>query len=153
MSPQDHETTAVCPRCRVADCRRAFDELCAKEFGDRDYAAVHLLTVDAYSLQHGEERSARSNAYHLVRLTAALEFAADSGTGSPEPRGWRERIERGIALPDSAIPADPGEMTVTHPTGAAGPAEHGERVREWARAVWETWGGYHDWARAELERL
>ena len=124
----------------------------AKAYSDRGYAAVHLLTINSYSLQHGEDRSARSNAYHLVRLGAALEFNSDSRIGSRAPQGWRERVQRADALPDLAVPADSGELTIANVASADGPDEHAVLVGAWAESDWAAWREHHDWARAELER-
>jgi hypothetical protein len=46
-----------CPECRAADnlCQARFDEFLVLEFTDRDYGAVHHLTVATYMLQHSSK--------------------------------------------------------------------------------------------------
>ncbi len=41
-------------------------------------------------------------------------------------------------------PASLGELTILYVLEAKGPDEHGERVREWARSVWEAWSLHHE---------
>jgi hypothetical protein len=56
-----------------------FGEVQIREATDPAYAAVHLLTVDSYVLQHSERHSPRSNAFHLLRLGWLL-----FGDGDPD---------------------------------------------------------------------
>src|SRR5580700_7062740 len=79
--------TAKCPRCdavvpeRFANCAAMFHAVLEREYSDPAFGAAHLFTVDAYALQHSEEHSPRSNAFHLMRLCWLLEHG-----GSPSIR-------------------------------------------------------------------
>ena len=50
-----------CPECGATvtqgreACQTLFDEVLAREFGDKKYARMHRLTVDVYALQHSAE--------------------------------------------------------------------------------------------------
>jgi hypothetical protein len=50
-------------------------------------------------------------------------------------------------------PADRGKVTIADVHGAASPEEHAERVRRWAKSVWEAWIVHHEWARQWLKNL
>ncbi len=71
---------AVVPEGK-AGCQKLFEEVVAREFGDYQYARLHRLTVDTYSLQHPEQylRSRKSFAAHLTGMYAALEGEDPSG--------------------------------------------------------------------------
>ena len=62
-------------------CRRIFEGVLAKGYSDPAFGKVHLITVDAYALQHGDAHGPQSNAYHLVRLCAIVEFGASPAIG------------------------------------------------------------------------
>ncbi len=132
----------------VDGCHRLFEEVLAKGYGDWVYGAVHLLTVDSYALQHGDSHVPRSNAYHLVRLCALMEFGASPRIGSREPQGWQARLEGGREVPISRLANNAPAVTVLDVVGAENPKEHAERV--WARSEWEAW---QEWARGVLREL
>jgi hypothetical protein len=157
-STDQSSTPSACACCGgvvpggTAGCRKFFEELLALEYSDPAYGDVHLLTVDAYALQHSEEHGPRSNAYHLIRLCWLLEGGGDPriGQGGPRSRalsdGYRD-------LPFLEPPANRGQMTVIDVHGAAGPEEHAERVHRWAASVWEAWRAHHAWARQWVKQL
>lgn len=131
------------------ECWAAFGEVSEKEYGDLRYARVHGLTVDAYFAQHPGEpspRAVRSVAVHLVGLCLQMErdllpeelYAVHkrvSSLAKEERFFWMEP------------PASLGEPTILHVRDAKGPDEHAERVREWARSVWEVWSPCHGTVR------
>ena len=137
------------------ECWAAFGEVSGKEYGDFRYARVHGLTVDAYCAQHPGEPSPqaiRSVAVHLVGLFLQMErdlrpeelYAAHGRTSSQAKEGkkdifWMEP------------PASLGETTILYVLDANGPDEHAERVREWARSVWEAWSPRHETVRRWAE--
>ena len=63
-----------CPLCGAPEvggedgCRRIFESVLAKEYDNPAFGEVHLITVDAYALQHGDAHGPRSNPYHLVAV-------------------------------------------------------------------------------------
>lgn len=132
-------------------CWAAFGEVSEKEYGDFRYARVHGLTVDSYCAQHPGEPSPqaiRSVAVHLVGLYLYLERGLPPG----ELYATRQRVaslakegKEDVAWLDP--PASLGDITVLYVRDAKYPDEHAERVREWARSVWEAWSPYHETVR------
>jgi hypothetical protein len=152
----DAQPLAPCTRCGAvvsggtAGCLRLFQEVLALEYTDPAYGAVHLLTVDAYALQHSEDHGPRSNAFHLIRLCMMLEYGDDTRIGHGS-RWWQASVGGKREIPFLEPPADRGALTIADVHGAAGPEEHAERVHRWARSVWEAWGIYHEWVRQWLQ--
>ncbi|MCY3800097.1 MAG: DUF5946 family protein [Chloroflexi bacterium] len=148
-----------CPLCGAPEaggedgCRRIFESVLAKEYSDPAFGKVLLITVDAYALQHGDAHGPQSNAFHLVRLCAIVEFGASPVIGTREPQGWREMLEAGRRLPEIHLTGSPGPVTVADVAGATSAAEHVDLVRAWGRSVWTAWEEWHDWARRVLKDL
>ncbi len=141
---------AIVPTGR-ARCRDAFDEVCAREYSDPGFGAVHLLTVDAYALQHSEEHGPRSNAFHLARLGRLIERGEDAAIGRRPPRAVGKAEEaRYRRLPELDPPAFRGTLTIADVHGAGDPEEHARRVLAWARSVWEAYRPHHEWARGSV---
>lgn len=144
----------ICKMCGAnvpegfGSCRAVFEAVCAREYSEPGFAAVHLLTVDAYTLQHSEEHGPRSNAFHLMRLGRLLERGEDASLGHRPPRevgkAFEERYRR---FPFLEPPRDRGELTVVDVHGVQQPEAYARQVRAWARAVWEAYQAHHDWAR------
>ena len=133
-------------------CRRLFEEMLAKEYSDPAYGAVHMLCVDAYSLQHPAGQGPRSCAFHLLSLQMALLHDADPTIG--RSRSWlQRRMQMVDAVPQLEPPASLGEVTIADIRGPANPEDYAERVWRWAESVWRAWGIHHHWARDWLERL
>ncbi len=146
-----------CPMCGAkvpdgfANCQAVFDAILTQEYTDPAFAAVHLLTVDSYVLQHSEEHGPRSNAFHLMRLCLLLEHGGNPSIGQRPPREVGKAFEeRYKALPYLAPPVDRGGITIAEVYGAREPGEHAERVRAWAQAVWEAYSRHHAWARSAV---
>lgn len=137
----------------LASCLAAFEEVCAREYSDPAFGAVHLLTVDAYALQHSEEHGPRSNAFHLLRLGRLLERGESPAIGSRPPREAGKAFEgRYRAFPELKPPTDRGTLTIADVHGAPDSDEHAARVRGWARSAWEAYRDHHEWARAMAAR-
>ncbi len=127
-------------------CRKLFEEILAKEFSDYRYGKIHRLTVDAYSLQHPDAymRSSKSFAAHLTGIYAALE-SEDALTVNQTMQRWlsgNPKINKPIRLPEER-----GNLTINHMRSAVDANEHGKRVREWARDVWNAWSEHHALAK------
>ncbi|MEP6652084.1 MAG: DUF5946 family protein [Myxococcales bacterium] len=124
-------------------CWAIFSEVCAKDYGDYRYPAVHRLIVDAYMAQHpnfSTPAGRRSIAVHLVGLYCLLEeglSAKDAGRAM------------GAVFPDKrdtpAFEPTPwlGEVTIASLHSAKDLSEHQDRAMLLARAVWRAWGPYH----------
>lgn len=152
MPPPNHSTT--CPECggtipaTFQSCKAVFEEVCALEYGDPAYAAAHLMTVDACALQHSARRGPRSNAFHLMRLCRLIEQGDSPGIGQRPRRQAGKAFEQVYrALPYLPPPADPRALTIMDVHGADDPADHAQRVRRYAQAVWQAWAVHHTWAR------
>jgi hypothetical protein len=149
----------LCPMCAALvpegfeSCRAVFQDICAREYSDPAFGAVHLLTVDAFCLQHSEECGPRSNAFHLMRLCSLLERDGNPSIGQRPPRNIGKALEeRYREFPELARPPTRGSCTVAGVHGAQDPDEHAERVRRWANSVWEAWKLHHAWAREAVRR-
>jgi hypothetical protein len=135
-------------------CRAVFEEVCAREYSDPAFGAVHLLTVDAYCLQHSEEHGPRSNAFHLMRLCNLLEHGGDPRIGAGPPRAQAKAFESHYRqFPFLESPERRGEFTIADVYGAQEPGTHAQQVRQWAQSVWEAWEFHHDWAREMAGRF
>ena len=126
-----------------------FEEVCAREYSEPAFGAVHLLTVDTYALQHSEEHGPRSNAFHLLRLRHLLELGASPALGKRPDRAAGKALERRYrGFPQLGAPRDRGALTVAGVYAARDATEHEQRVLAWARCVWEAYRAHHEWARA-----
>jgi hypothetical protein len=132
----------------IESCRAIFEEVCVREYSDPAFGAAHLLTVDAYALQHSEEHGLRSNAFHLMRLCLLLEHGGDPRIGAGPPRATAKALEQHYRrFPFLEPPSQRGEGTIADVYGAPDAREHSERVRRWAESVWQAWELHHAWAR------
>lgn len=130
-------------------CVAVFEAICAREYTDLRFGAVHLLTVDAYALQHSEEHGPRSNAFHLMRLCNLLEHRGNPAIGQRPQRQIGKAFEDHYRkFPHLAPPDHRGSQTVADVYGAQDAADHAARVQAWARSVWEAYKPHHEWARA-----
>lgn len=147
-----------CPMCGaivpdgLTRCRDAFNEVCEREYSDPGFGAVHLLTVDAYALQHSEEHGPRSNAFHLSRLGRLLERGESPAIGRRPTRAAGKALEsRYRGFPELEAPAFRGALTIADVHGADDPEDHARRVWAWALSVWEAYRPHQRWARASVE--
>jgi len=148
-----------CPECGAVvpggfeSCKAVFEDVCALEYSDFACGAVHLLTVDAYTLQHSAECGPRSNAFHLMRLCRLLEHGDNPCIGQRPPRELGKAFEdeyRGY--PYLGPPPHQAQLTIADVHGAATPEEHAQRVLRYAASVWRTWAVHHAWARRQAQR-
>ena len=120
---------------------------CSREYSDRRYWPVHRLTVDAYAVQHPGKPSPQtiqSVAVHLISLYLVLERDCDPDEATNAMQQATTCKQRFAWLKP---PASLGEGTVVYVRDAKNPAEHKERVREWARSAWEVWSAHHETVR------
>jgi hypothetical protein len=131
-------------------CWAVYGEVLAREYSDPELMAIHQLTVDAYAAQHPGEpgrRSAQSVWLHLATLSLVLELGHDPAAG---PAVHRQLVRR-REYPWLEPPQPLGTLTVAHVQAAAGGDEHVQRVREWARDVWEAWRPHHATIRSWVD--
>ena len=129
-------------------CWAVYGGVLAREYEDYAlYAPIHRLTVDAYAAQHPgtpSPQSRQSVGVHLIRLHLQLE------RGLPHDRA-NDAMLRISARPDRfpwlGPPPHLGDLTVLDVQRAEDPTDHMERVRRWARSVWEAWSPHHDTVR------
>lgn len=136
-------------------CRAMFGAVLQREYSDPTFGAAHLLTVDAFALQHSEQCGRRSNAFHLMRLCWLVEHGGDASIQRVRKGGrafYDAREELYDDFPFLEPPANRGELTVVSVLGAQTAQEHVERARAWGMSVWETWNQHHCWAREQVEQ-
>ena len=124
-------------------------EVLAKEYENYSlYAPVHRLTVDAYAAQHPgvpSRLAVQSVAVHLIRLHFQLERSL------PHEEANAVMLRVSAHAKDSFTWLEPpeslGAVTVLNVLDTENPVEHAERVREWAKSVWDAWSPHHDTVR------
>ena len=132
------------------ECVSVYNEVLGTEFGHLLlFAKVHQLTVDAYAVQHaGAAHKDKSVCVHLV----GLHLAIDHGIQSREIAPYLQRLAKKTdAWPHFEPPVETGPLTVFD-IAMAGPEQHVEQVRAWARQLWSAWTPQHD-AVADLAEV
>jgi hypothetical protein len=159
---RDHRTmaeasTSPCPECGAEGvggeegCNGLFQEVVGREFSRPELFQVHRLTVDAYSLQHPGRymKSAKSAVAHLTGMCWAME-----DRDGPEVSVALSRFLDGtpaFSRPERVPPPGKrGGMTIVDVHSASDSRTHLDRVRAWAREVWESWSAHHSQARIWL---
>jgi hypothetical protein len=137
-----HRYTGASP-----DCWAIFGEVTEREYGDYRYARVHQLTVDAYCVQHPgvpSPQTIQSVAVHLIGFYLRLEHGL-------RPERVAAACQRAASGKRRFVWLEPlaslGEIVVSYVRDAQDPAEHEERVREWARSAWVAWSPHHETVR------
>ncbi len=129
-------------------CWAVYGEVLDREYEDYTrYAPVHRLGVDAYAAQHPGVPSPQAIAsvgVHLIRLHLMLERGLRPEKANAAMQ-WASRRKRDFVWLDP--PSSLGELTVLYVRDARDPEEHIQRVREWARSVWEAWSPHHQTIR------
>jgi len=133
-------------------CWNIYGEILEREYGNYRYWPAHRLTVDAYAVQHPgspSPQTIQSVAVHLISLYLILEEAHSTEEATKTMQRATTHKKRFVCL---GPPASVGALTVLYMRGSGSPAEHMERVEEWAGSAWEAWSGHHDtirrWATA-----
>lgn len=141
---------SACPYCGAPlgegeNCDDLFGKLLSLEYGDPEYGAVHLLSVDCYVLQHSEAHSPRSNAFHLLRLYFILYRSSSPAIGFQDKRLNRLIRQRYRDFPDLKASEYRGSINVADVLKATNPREHRRLVELWAQAVWKAYDIHHKW--------
>lgn len=137
------------------ECRNIyFGQVLIREYESPECGAVHLLSVDCYALQHSEDHSPRSNAYHLLRLCWVL-FGGGSADIGQKDKGPMQFIMEKYYRSFLEIRAPPlrhrGKITVIDMYHTKNAAEHKEMAYRWGRSVWDTYLEHHVWAKQMLK--
>jgi hypothetical protein len=142
-----------CPACGAplggrAGCQAAFDDLGARAWTTPGRAAVHNAVVDAYAMQHPEEygRSAKSYAAHLVALGCGVEHPGDPNLYWAIAR-W---LDGPGTLDKPALLTPRGSLTIADVRQDGDDPEYPDRVRQWAKKVWEAYADQQALARQWL---
>ncbi len=152
-------THTPCPMCGAetppdATCSEVFDIILAKEYSEYGFAAVHLYSVDSYALQHSEDHSPRSNAYHLMRLSRLIVDGASphivKGATNNKSKAFEKAYQQ---FPFLEPPPNRGDLTVMHLHNIDDVPTYQQRAREWAESVWEAWEIHHPWAIEASNRI
>jgi len=137
------------------NCRAMFNAVLEREYSDPAFGQSHLLTVDAFCLQHSEQCGPRSNAFHLMRLCWLVEHGGDPGIRQvrrADRASSKAREENLRHFPFLKPPASRGELTVVSVLRALTAAEHAQAARAWGECVWETWSEHHGWGREQARQ-
>jgi hypothetical protein len=128
-----------------AECWAVFEQVLAREYEDTVlFGMVHQLTVDTYVVQHaGGRHPDKSVCVHLVGLL----FTQEQGVTPTRVPPLLQRLTQRTRWPHLEPPAERAVLTIQDVALAANRAEHAQRVREWAAAVWRSWDAHHGVAR------
>lgn len=156
---------STCPGCGVVlpgsgelwNPRSLASEACHAVYGEVagyesqhvvELGSWHQLLVDAYAAQHAGERTPPIGpAFALIGLHLTL----DEGWDGLRVRDAHQRLAAASrAWPAFPAPPSRGALTIFDVALATSPADHVERLRAWAAAVWAAWAASHDAVRALL---
>jgi len=156
---------STCPGCGVVlpgsgspwDPRSLASEACHALYGEvAGYESQHLvelgrlhqLLVDAYAAQHAGPLTPRiGTAFALIGLQLTLE----EGWDGLHVRDAHQRLAAASKeWPAFTAPTSRGDLTIFDVAIAGSPADHIERLRAWAAAVWAAWADSHDAVRTLL---
>jgi hypothetical protein len=129
-------------------CWAIYGEVLAQEYQDPTYAVVHRMTVDAYAVQHpgrSSQQTIQSVAVHLISLYLMFERGFAPGATTHVMQEAKRRHGEDFVWLDP--PDSLGAITVAEVAEARDAAEHGERVRSWARCAWDAWARHHEIVR------
>jgi hypothetical protein len=131
-----------------------FGEVQIREATDPAYAAVHLLTVDSYVLQHSERHTPRSNAFHLLRLGWLLFGEGDPDVAQKDkgPIPYLMKDYRNFPFLQPP-PAGQRGITVAEVLKAKDAAGHRDMAYRWGRSVWDAYKDHHLRAKEILKTV
>jgi hypothetical protein len=133
------------------ECWQQYSDLLCYTVARQDAGFIHQYTVDAYAAQHsgGATRNI-SIAFGLIGLYLALEKGY---TGRQVQRAHMRiaRIQR--KWPRLEPPVKPAGITVMDVLGAGTDAEKDAMIRQWMKAVWESWADRQEWVRERTKEL
>ncbi len=122
------------------ECWKAYGQVLAREYENRNYWQVHRLTVDTYAVQHPlntDKRNIQSVNIHLMALYAILELQQPFETIPPLLDAAANNFKDDFLY--LTPPTKLGEITVLDVLGANSAPEHCTAVWDWSRSVWAAW--------------
>jgi len=131
-----------------AECWDLYTEVLATEYSNAFlFGQIHQVTVDAYAVQHaGGPHPDKSLDVHLFGLYLSFE----KGIRSPYVPPLLQRLVAAIEVwPHYEPPVERVTLNVFDVAMCDSVEDHICVVREWGRAVWACWAGYH----GEVARL
>ncbi len=130
----------VCPRCGAklpagTSCQEMCDELYAYTLSRDRGEFIHQHAVDAYAAQHiGKDTKPIALAAALIGLFL---FCERGHTGREVQRVHMDLGNKMKTWPLFEAPLEPARLTVMEPLSVPPGPERDERIKQWARAVWE----------------
>lgn len=149
---------SVCTSCGAElppsrTCQQLCDELYAYTLALGDSEFIHQHVVDAYAAQHITQHTKPIS--QCAALVGLYLFAEQGYTGRQVQQG---HMALGNAMKQwelLAVPAESARLTVCDVIAASPGKVRNERIKQWARAVWEMWRQRHAevgaWTRARLQ--
>ena len=128
-------------------CRDLFHEVSYYTLAHPDPVFLHQYAVDAYAAQHAAEN--KKSIATTAGLIGLYLFVVRGYTGTEVQRAHVKLGSTMKQWPRFAPPAERAALTVADVSAAAPGAERDERIRAWARAVWDIWKG----ERRKIETL
>ena len=130
------------------ECWELYTEVLGNEYSNAYLAGqVHQITVDTYAVQHaGGPHPDKSLDIHLYGLYLAME----KGIRSPYIPPLLQQLATTIKVwPHYEPPTEKVALTVFDVAFTDSTEDYIRVVREWGKAVWDTWSDHH----AEIERV
>jgi hypothetical protein len=111
--------------------------------GDPEF--IHQHAVDAYGAQHAGSGSSNIGvAFALIGLHLALEKGL---SGRQVQRAHMQLGSLKKSWPKLEPPSEPAKLTVLDVVNAAHGESRDQMLRQWAKAVWDSWEHAHAWTR------
>ncbi|MCX6117083.1 MAG: DUF5946 family protein [Proteobacteria bacterium] len=125
-------------------CWKAYGQVLAREYEDKNYWQVHRLTVDTYAAQHPysqDKRNIQSVNLHLMALYAIIELKLPFDAIPPMLAAAAKHFKNDFVY--LTPPNSLGDLTVLDVLNAKSSQEHCDTVWKWAQSVWVGWKPHH----------
>lgn len=131
------------------ECRALVYELTGQTLSLADPYFIHQLVVDAYGAQHaGTNTKSITIVYALIGLCLVVEHGF---TGRQVQRVHMQIPKQ--TWPHLDPPQIRATITVADVLKAQRDDEQDELIKEWVKAVWESWGEKWEWVREQVLNL
>jgi hypothetical protein len=127
------------------------DELYAYTLSRDRGEFIHQHAVDAYAAQHiGKETKPIALAAALIGLFL---FSERGRSGRQVQQVHMDLGNKMKTWPLFEAPADHARLTVMEPLSVPPGSERDDKIKQWARAVWDIWGERHMEVETLYQRL